>query len=189
MLCVPQHAAFLRGPSYFNPTCFRPWLPHVQSFVPCQSVHNHLQPSSFPGLIPVPNPPDLATLMRAPHPSTPMRPRSPWTQLRQLTLCRDGSPNRFGASPVKDPFGPSLRHSENPGTGSGSGPSKLGKKTGPDQTSKHYFKHICWVEVTWNPIDNWWDTVRPAGPSYNCNIDARNVPIHTQWGRIDGTPE
>jgi len=42
------------------------------------------------------------------------------------------------------------------------------------------------VEVTWNPVDNRWDAVRPAGRNYNCDIDARNLPTREQWGRIDG---
>ncbi|KAH9031268.1 hypothetical protein EDB84DRAFT_1562286 [Lactarius hengduanensis] len=50
------------------------------------------------------------------------------------------------------------------------------------------FEHSCWVEVTWNPIDNRWDAVRPAGRNYNCDIDARNLPVGTNWGPIDGAP-
>ncbi|KAH9166200.1 hypothetical protein EDB89DRAFT_1910854 [Lactarius sanguifluus] len=40
----------------------------------------------------------------------------------------------------------------------------------------------------WNPIDNRWDVVRPTGRSYNCDIDAREVPDRAQWGHINGTP-
>ncbi|KAH9016609.1 hypothetical protein EDB84DRAFT_1443062 [Lactarius hengduanensis] len=50
------------------------------------------------------------------------------------------------------------------------------------------FKHSCWVEVTWNPIDNHWDAIRLAGRNYNCDIDAQNLPVGTNWGPIDGAP-
>ncbi|KAH9169244.1 hypothetical protein EDB89DRAFT_1908773 [Lactarius sanguifluus] len=36
--------------------------------------------------MPVPDPPDLAALARGPSPSTPIRPQSPWTHIRQLAL-------------------------------------------------------------------------------------------------------
>ncbi|KAH9177124.1 hypothetical protein EDB89DRAFT_1902820 [Lactarius sanguifluus] len=81
-----------------------------------RSLATTLIPSST---MPVPDPPDLATFARGPRPSTPTRPRSPWTYIRQLALR--GGPrdteqrfippkpccghNRFNASPVKDQFG------------------------------------------------------------------------------------
>ncbi|KAI9434487.1 hypothetical protein H4582DRAFT_2176304 [Lactarius indigo] len=48
------------------------------------------------------------------------------------------------------------------------------------------FDHLCWVEVTWNPIDSQWDAVRPAGPRYRCDIDARELNTRSDWGPIDG---
>ncbi|KAH8991292.1 hypothetical protein EDB92DRAFT_1995091 [Lactarius akahatsu] len=51
------------------------------------------------------------------------------------------------------------------------------------------FDNLCWVEITWNPVDNRYDAVRPAGRNYNCDIDARNLPTREEWGRIDGQPE
>ncbi|KAH9008758.1 hypothetical protein EDB85DRAFT_1903851 [Lactarius pseudohatsudake] len=51
------------------------------------------------------------------------------------------------------------------------------------------FENVCWVEITWNPIDSRWDAVRPAGQNYNCDIDTRGLPTREQWGHIDGQPE
>ncbi|KAH8978762.1 hypothetical protein EDB92DRAFT_2119081 [Lactarius akahatsu] len=51
------------------------------------------------------------------------------------------------------------------------------------------FDNLCWVEITWNPIENRYNAVRPAGRNYNCDIDARNLPTREEWGRIDGQPE
>ncbi|KAH8976831.1 hypothetical protein EDB92DRAFT_1823119, partial [Lactarius akahatsu] len=51
------------------------------------------------------------------------------------------------------------------------------------------FDHLCWVEITWNPIDNRYDAVRPIGRNYNCDIDSRNLPTRAEWGCIDGQPE
>ncbi|KAH9030777.1 hypothetical protein EDB85DRAFT_2146507 [Lactarius pseudohatsudake] len=51
------------------------------------------------------------------------------------------------------------------------------------------FENVCWVEIMWNPIDNRWDVVRPAGRNFNCDIDARGLPNREQWGQIDGRPE
>ncbi|KAH9059802.1 hypothetical protein EDB87DRAFT_1577340 [Lactarius vividus] len=49
------------------------------------------------------------------------------------------------------------------------------------------FDHLCWVEVTWNPVDHRWDVVRPAGPNYHCNINIRDIPTdRNSWGCIDG---
>ncbi|KAH9030849.1 hypothetical protein EDB83DRAFT_2525871 [Lactarius deliciosus] len=51
------------------------------------------------------------------------------------------------------------------------------------------FDNLCWVEITWNPIDNRFDAVRPAGRNFNCDIDSRGLPTREQWGQIDGQPE
>ncbi|KAI9436903.1 hypothetical protein H4582DRAFT_2077903 [Lactarius indigo] len=48
------------------------------------------------------------------------------------------------------------------------------------------FEHLCWTEVTWNPIDHRWDIVRPAGRNYNCDIDARELNSRADYGPIDG---
>ncbi|KAH9014841.1 hypothetical protein EDB85DRAFT_1899021 [Lactarius pseudohatsudake] len=63
-----------------------------------------------------------------------------------------------------------------------SGPSRY-------QPVEFNFENVCWVEITWNPINSQWDAVRPAGRSYNCDIDTRGLPTREQWGHIDGRPE
>src|SRR5258707_13064802 len=50
------------------------------------------------------------------------------------------------------------------------------------------FLRVCWVEVTWNPIDQRWDHVRPLGPQYQCEIRDPPPPL-TEWGRVDGEEE
>ncbi|KAH9173869.1 hypothetical protein EDB89DRAFT_2242032 [Lactarius sanguifluus] len=118
--------------------------------------------------LPVPDPPNLSALACGPIPSTTMRPRSLWTCIRQLALrggLRD-TEQRFTTPktliiislwPVVVTTGSTLvwlrtsldqsvdhslpsvnRDSPNLRTGPGPGPSKSGKKTRLDWTSKHY---------------------------------------------------
>ncbi|KAH9056602.1 hypothetical protein EDB87DRAFT_1824103 [Lactarius vividus] len=57
-------------------------------------------------------------------------------------------------------------------------------------SEKHIGENTETMKVTWNPVDNCWDAIRPAGPNYRCNINIRDIPTDQNlWGHIDGQAE
>ena len=47
-----------------------------------------------------------------------------------------------------------------------------------------HFAQVCWVEVTWNPIDRCWDVIQPLHPHHQCEI-LYPVPPVIEWGPLD----
>ena len=48
-----------------------------------------------------------------------------------------------------------------------------------------HFAQVCWVEITWNPIDQCWDVLCPLHPRYQCKIPYPVPPV-VEWGPLDG---